>query len=196
MLMFERYFESKPPRRFYSCSAFRDRKECNFFQWEDESPSIASQDAHRQIIEASKPSISHTQCLKRLKRVRCLKESQRAYCHTCAQLLLPKEMDKHNDHEMTSGISDDIVSSPSYLFKPLDKKKSFAVCFSFFLVFSHSTCKYSRSTVYCHVIALCSQMQFKFNYSYLFVLGNVCDQPRIYFQAWRNLVPRACPFAG
>lgn len=23
-------------RRFYACSACRDRKDCNFFQWEDE----------------------------------------------------------------------------------------------------------------------------------------------------------------
>ena len=57
MLLFERYFESKSPRRFYSCSASRDRKECNFFQWEDEKLSTASQHAHKRIIEASKPSI-------------------------------------------------------------------------------------------------------------------------------------------
>ena len=125
--MFERYFESKPPRRFYSCSASRDRKECNFFQWEDDTLSTASRDAHKRIIEASKPSISCSQCWKRLKRVRSLKDSQRTYCYTCEQLVLPKELDKHNGHEMMSGISDDILSRPSYIFKPLDKKKSFAV---------------------------------------------------------------------
>ena len=127
MLLFERYFESKASRRFYSCSASRDRKECNFFQWEDETPSKTSQDVHKQIIESSRPSISHAQCWKRLKRVRTLKEIQRTYCHTCEQLVLPKEKDKHNGHIFTSGITNNILSSPSYLFKPLDKKKSFAV---------------------------------------------------------------------
>lgn len=126
--MFERYFESKAPRRFYSCSASRDRKECNFFQWEDETPSKTSQDAHRQIIEASRPPTSYAQCWKRLKHVRTLKESQRTYCHTCEQLVLPKEMDKHHGHDLTSGISNKILSTPSYLLKPFDKKKSFAVC--------------------------------------------------------------------
>ena len=130
MLMFERYFESKPPRRFYSCSACRDRKECNFFQWEDETPSIASQEAHKQIIEASKPLISHTRCWKRLEKIKQLKESQRIYCHTCEQLVLPKEINKHdNGHDVTSGISDNALSTPSYLFKPLENKKSFAVCY-------------------------------------------------------------------
>ena len=131
--MFERYSESKPPRRFYSCSASRDRKECNFFQWADEKLSTASQSVHKQIIEASKPKISSSQCWKRLKRIQTLKKSERTYCHDCEQLLLAKEVEKHKDHETTKGISNEILSSPSYLFKPLDKKKSFAVwkfCFA------------------------------------------------------------------
>ncbi|XP_028391149.1 rRNA N6-adenosine-methyltransferase ZCCHC4-like isoform X2 [Dendronephthya gigantea] len=126
MLLFERYFEGKPPRRFFSCSACRDRKECNFFQWEDESPSLASQKAHKQIIEASKPAISQAECWKRLKCIRCLSEAERTYCHTCEQLVLPKEINKHKDHEMKNGMADRTLSNPSYLFKPLDKKKSFA----------------------------------------------------------------------
>ena len=132
--MFERYFESKPSRRFYSCSACRDRKECNFFLWEDETLSRASQEAHKQIIEASRPTMSYNQHWERLKCVRKLKESQRTYCHTCKHLVLPKEMDKHISHDLTSGISDNILASPSYLFKPLDKKKSFAVCMLFLTV--------------------------------------------------------------
>ena len=36
--MFERFFKDKPARKFYACSACRDRKECPFFQWQDEKP--------------------------------------------------------------------------------------------------------------------------------------------------------------
>merc|ERR1712017_62447 len=35
-ILFERYFVDKPPKRFFACSACRDRKQCAFFQWEDE----------------------------------------------------------------------------------------------------------------------------------------------------------------
>jgi len=35
-LLFERYFKDKTSRRFFACSACRDRKQCTFFQWEDE----------------------------------------------------------------------------------------------------------------------------------------------------------------
>ncbi|KAG7251149.1 hypothetical protein CRUP_004760, partial [Coryphaenoides rupestris] len=36
-LLFEKVCAgNKAGRRFYACSACRDRKECNFFQWEDD----------------------------------------------------------------------------------------------------------------------------------------------------------------
>jgi hypothetical protein len=44
--LFERYVTgSSLPRRYYACSACRDRKECNFFQWADED----IPDSHQRI---------------------------------------------------------------------------------------------------------------------------------------------------
>ncbi|XP_047654896.1 rRNA N6-adenosine-methyltransferase ZCCHC4 isoform X3 [Phacochoerus africanus] len=52
-------------RRFYACSACRDRKDCNFFQWEDEKLSearLAAREAHNQKCQ---PSLSRSQCVER-----------------------------------------------------------------------------------------------------------------------------------
>jgi len=35
-LLFEKVGKVKEGRRFYACSACRDRKDCNFFQWEED----------------------------------------------------------------------------------------------------------------------------------------------------------------
>uniref|UniRef100_A0A8D1M804 GRF-type domain-containing protein n=1 Tax=Sus scrofa TaxID=9823 RepID=A0A8D1M804_PIG len=53
-------------RRFYACSACRDRKDCNFFQWEDEKLSearLAAREAHNQKCQ---PPLSRSQCVESL----------------------------------------------------------------------------------------------------------------------------------
>ncbi|XP_007168513.1 rRNA N6-adenosine-methyltransferase ZCCHC4 isoform X3 [Balaenoptera acutorostrata] len=52
-------------RRFYACSACRDRKDCNFFQWEDEKLSgarLAAREAHNRRYQ---PPLSRSQCVER-----------------------------------------------------------------------------------------------------------------------------------
>ncbi|XP_043727104.1 rRNA N6-adenosine-methyltransferase ZCCHC4 isoform X4 [Cervus elaphus] len=52
-------------RRFYACSACRDRKDCNFFQWEDEKLSgarLAAREAHNRSCQ---PPLSRSQCVER-----------------------------------------------------------------------------------------------------------------------------------
>ncbi|KAM7158375.1 rRNA N(6)-adenosine-methyltransferase ZCCHC4 isoform 5-T5 [Molossus nigricans] len=52
-------------RRFYACSACRDRKDCNFFQWEDEKLSgarLAAREAHNRRCQ---PPLSRMQCVER-----------------------------------------------------------------------------------------------------------------------------------
>ena len=137
MLMFERYFESKSSRRFYSCSACRDRKDCSFFQWADEKVSATCEEAHEKIIAASKPPFNSNQRWKRLQIIRALSESERLYCHSCDLLLLPNEHAKHQDHEITQGISEEKLANPSHLLKPLEKKKTFAVSHASYILSSH-----------------------------------------------------------
>lgn len=127
MLMFERYFESKPSRKFYSCSAFRNRKDCSFFHWVDEKDvSDTCKEVHKKIITASRPPFNSHQCWKRLQAIQSFSESERSYCQSCNQLLLPKEHKKHKDHGVTCGISDKNLASPSHFIAPLEKKQTFA----------------------------------------------------------------------
>ena len=127
MLMFERYFESKPSRKFYSCSAFRDRKDCSFFQWVDENVSDVRKEAHTKIVDASRAPFNSHQCWKRLQIIQGITESERSYCETCNQLLLPKEHKKHKDHGITCGISDKNLACPSRFLPAFEKKQTFAV---------------------------------------------------------------------
>lgn len=48
-LLFSRYNKDGNNQPFYACSAFRDRKECNFFQYKDEKLSEAKSEARETI---------------------------------------------------------------------------------------------------------------------------------------------------
>ncbi|KAK2502776.1 hypothetical protein MC885_017091, partial [Smutsia gigantea] len=52
-------------RRFYACSACRDRKDCNFFQWEDEKLSVARLAAREAHNRRCQPPLSRMQCVER-----------------------------------------------------------------------------------------------------------------------------------
>ncbi|XP_019497933.1 PREDICTED: zinc finger CCHC domain-containing protein 4 [Hipposideros armiger] len=86
-------------RRFYACSACRDRKDCNFFQWEDEKIG-----RYLKFIE--------------------LPLSQRKFCQRCQQLLLPDDWEKHHEHPVMGDISVAQLKRPSQLLYPLENKKT------------------------------------------------------------------------
>ncbi|XP_063165987.1 rRNA N6-adenosine-methyltransferase ZCCHC4 isoform X3 [Candoia aspera] len=66
-LLFTRILQGKEKgRRFYACSACRGRKDCNFFQWEDEKISEARLSARRRYNETHRPSKTHADNVKRL----------------------------------------------------------------------------------------------------------------------------------
>ncbi|XP_047574995.1 rRNA N6-adenosine-methyltransferase ZCCHC4 isoform X3 [Lutra lutra] len=138
-------------RRFYACSACRDRKDCNFFQWEDEKLSgarLAAREAHNQKCQ---PPLSRTQCVERyaarhqfqptfhrfflplllytvlfrryVKFIE-LSLSQRKFCQGCQQLLLPDDWEKHQEHRVVGDISITQLKRPSQLLYPLENKKT------------------------------------------------------------------------
>ena len=43
-LLFERFYGKGESRKFYACSACRDRKQCAFFHWQDEKFTKAQQE--------------------------------------------------------------------------------------------------------------------------------------------------------
>ena len=127
MLLFERFFkDGRPSRKFFACSACRDRKDCAFFQWEDEKISEVRQEAHKEIIAASGPSFTHQEHSKRLNKILSLQQFKGLFCHSCNQLMLPDEELQHKDHDAVS-ISTDEMLKPSYIFKPLENQKFHAV---------------------------------------------------------------------
>ncbi|XP_038168119.1 rRNA N6-adenosine-methyltransferase ZCCHC4 isoform X2 [Arvicola amphibius] len=113
-------------RKFYACSACRDRKDCNFFQWEDEKLSearLAAREAHNQRYQ---PPLSRAQCIERYLSFIQLPLTQRKFCRSCQQLLLPVDWGEHGEHQLLSDISITQLRRPSQLLYPLENKKTHA----------------------------------------------------------------------
>ncbi|XP_076856069.1 rRNA N(6)-adenosine-methyltransferase ZCCHC4 [Brachyhypopomus gauderio] len=112
-------------RRFYACSACRDRKECNFFQWENEKISEAKLLAREQHNSSKRPRCTHAEYCARFREFVSLPLDQKRFCVDCQILLLPEEWSEHASHQ---ALNDDITVArlrrPSLLLCPLENKKS------------------------------------------------------------------------
>ncbi|XP_012864647.1 PREDICTED: zinc finger CCHC domain-containing protein 4 isoform X2 [Dipodomys ordii] len=111
-------------RRFYACSACRDRKDCSFFQWEDEKLSEARLAAREAYNQSCQPPLSRIQCVERLLRFVQLPLPQRKFCRRCQQLLLPDDWGEHGEHELLGEVSMAQLQRPSQLLHPLENKKT------------------------------------------------------------------------
>lgn len=129
MLLFERFYkDERLPRRFYACSASRDRKECPFFQWEGEKVSEARHKAHEGIVKASREpfneacerykNICHVHVSDDFQKKSCL------FCHSCGYLFLPKEKEKHLAHDYEQAGD---LSKPTEILRPRENEKTQAV---------------------------------------------------------------------
>lgn len=126
-LLFVKVSQGKEePRKFYACSACRDRKDCNFFQWEDEKLSearLAAREIHNQRCQ---PPLSRAQCIERYLSFIQLPLTQRKFCRSCQQLLLPADWREHGEHQLSADISTTQIARPSQLLYPLENKKTHA----------------------------------------------------------------------
>ncbi|XP_061664778.1 rRNA N6-adenosine-methyltransferase ZCCHC4 isoform X2 [Syngnathoides biaculeatus] len=123
-LLFEKV--SKPGqagRRFYACSACRDRKECNFFQWEDEKVSEARELAREAQNRKRRPPFSQQQCTARFLRFISLPPDAQKFCRDCQVLVLADETEAHGAHALVPAAAERL-RRPSGLLRPLDNKKS------------------------------------------------------------------------
>ncbi|XP_071234170.1 rRNA N(6)-adenosine-methyltransferase ZCCHC4-like isoform X1 [Salvelinus alpinus] len=125
-LLFEKVCKGEEEgRRFYACSACRDRKECNFFQWEDDKVSEARLLAREEENRSKMPRFTHQEYCSRFRKFLALPLGRR-FCQDCQLLLLPGEWEIHASHKMSQ--ADDItearLSRPSLMLKPLENKKS------------------------------------------------------------------------
>ncbi|KAM6150126.1 LOW QUALITY PROTEIN: rRNA N(6)-adenosine-methyltransferase ZCCHC4 [Erethizon dorsatum] len=124
-------------RKFYACSACRDRKDCNFFQWEDEKLSgarLAARESHNQRCQ---PPLSRMQCVERYLRFIQLPLTRRKFCQSCQWLLLPDDWGEHREHQVVGDVSVTQLRRPSQLLYPLENKKTNAQ-----YLFADRTCQF------------------------------------------------------
>ncbi|XP_058480172.1 rRNA N6-adenosine-methyltransferase ZCCHC4 [Solea solea] len=110
-------------RRFYACSACRDRKDCNFFQWEDDKVSEARLLAREAENQSRRPVISHEENCNRFRKFVSLPADEKIFCQDCQVLLLPGEREAHSPHKRVI-VTAAQLRRPSVLLRPLDNKKS------------------------------------------------------------------------
>ncbi|XP_053108235.1 rRNA N6-adenosine-methyltransferase ZCCHC4 isoform X2 [Hemicordylus capensis] len=124
-LLFAKILHGKEEgRRFYACSACRERKDCNFFQWENEEVSDVRIAAREKFNQSKRPSFSHTENVARYKEFVLLPLPKRKFCRECQQLLLPPEWGTHSGHQILSDVSVAQLKRPSQLLSPLENKKT------------------------------------------------------------------------
>uniref|UniRef100_A0A9J8DJV4 Zinc finger, CCHC domain containing 4 n=2 Tax=Cyprinus carpio TaxID=7962 RepID=A0A9J8DJV4_CYPCA len=98
-LLFEKNVNGKEKgRRFHACSACRDRKHCNFFQWADEKISEARMLSREEQNHSKMPFFSHQEYCSRFREFVSLPLEQRRFCVDCQLLILPGESANHVKH--------------------------------------------------------------------------------------------------
>ncbi|XP_073331364.1 rRNA N6-adenosine-methyltransferase ZCCHC4 [Pagrus major] len=110
-------------RRFYACSACRDRKDCKFFQWEDEKVSEARHLAREAENKSNRPQFTHQQYCSRFRKFASLPLHEKKFCQDCQVLLLPGEHGADSSHT-SMAVTAAQLRRPSVLLRPLDNKKS------------------------------------------------------------------------
>lgn len=120
-LLFSKQIKSKK-RRFFACAACRDRKDCNFFLWEDDRLKFKKE------VWAVKSknylgSINHRKKFIALNKVRQVVPEKRVYCLQCHQLYSSDTRSKHTGHANLENISDYQLDHPSEFLPPLDNAK-------------------------------------------------------------------------
>lgn len=103
-------------RAFYACSAYRDRKKCNMFIWEDEALKSLKSKTWQKASERALPSSSHSELHKL-----CLTMSQypafkRIFC--CRKLQRRSEAKGHNTHSTRIEVTDTMLRRPSQIVTP------------------------------------------------------------------------------
>lgn len=112
-VLFERLAGSGVKTAFYACSAFRDRKDCSFFQ-----PKL-----EKSVQKRRRNAIHDDGVLMSKQRRKCNYDDITRYCHTCAQALARSQLQEHNGHNLTQDLTLQQLKRPSKLLRPLDDAK-------------------------------------------------------------------------
>lgn len=121
-LLFGRYVNGEL-KKFYACSACRDRGLCRFYlAYGQELPKF-QKDRWEQVRKKFAQSYPHQKLYIRLNEIKSEPAAKRCYCHDCEKLILISERDKHNDHKVTENLTDYQIHHPTELLRPLNNVK-------------------------------------------------------------------------
>jgi len=130
-VLFERFFKDKPSRKFFACSACRDRKQCVFFQWQDEKLTEGKMLIQKEI---KKKLFKKKAGVTRL-------VSGDSWCNDCACGFSSDRADEHDNHTSKILTQND-VTFPTQFINPSEGKKSKAQYF-----FDEETCQLFIKTI-------------------------------------------------
>ncbi|KAK8378788.1 hypothetical protein O3P69_009482 [Scylla paramamosain] len=122
-VVFERFLQDGSTRRFYACAACRDRKDCAFFLWADQTLSHTKRRLWADLYTAAWSKIPHRERYKKLKAVRRAAAGDRVYCKTCCVLLLASERESHLSCSLTTPLTDTQLAQPSTFLPPKENAK-------------------------------------------------------------------------
>lgn len=130
-VLFERFFAGKPSRRYFACSACRERRDCPFFQWEDDRTS----DGKKLLQEKIKRAIA-VQAKKRTTVKPCTE-----WCLDCSSTIKKTSGDEHETHNRKVLTGGDL-KHPTQVLGALNNKKTNAQFF-----FSTASCNFLLDTI-------------------------------------------------
>ncbi|XP_050725456.1 rRNA N6-adenosine-methyltransferase ZCCHC4-like [Eriocheir sinensis] len=122
-VLFERFLSDGSTRRFYACAACRDRKDCAFFLWADQTLGRRKRELWAGMCRERQHRLTHHERYQKLSRVRGVAANQRVYCNTCCELLLLAEAGDHESCSLTTPVKDSQLTQPSTLLAPKDNAK-------------------------------------------------------------------------
>ncbi|KAL6445537.1 hypothetical protein ACFW04_000824 [Cataglyphis niger] len=110
-------------KKFYACSACRDRKLCKFYLEYGQELSKSRKNVWEQEKKKLNQLYLHQKLYIRFNEIKAQSVTQRCYCHDCERLIFSSEKDKHIDHDITENLTDHQLHHPTELLKPLDNAK-------------------------------------------------------------------------
>ncbi|KAJ8025759.1 Zinc finger CCHC domain-containing protein 4 [Holothuria leucospilota] len=123
-LLFEKFTGKGEVKRYFACSAFRDHKQCRFYQPLTGEDSFDNLRKRKNYNEQKVESKDHIEKYSRYQRATLIKDGDRHYCHSCHLLVFKEELNLHTGHMTTSGIPDWLLQLPTRLMAARENNKS------------------------------------------------------------------------
>lgn len=122
-VLFERFQGNGTSRRYYACSACRDRRDCSYYHLAEQKVSQAKEEVWQSFIKEAAPKWPHKDVYNRLQDIKSLPPLQRTYCSTCSVLLSSKKKSNHSSCTLISPITDEQLCKPSTLLPPKESSR-------------------------------------------------------------------------